>query len=276
MSNDPFSHIRKLEQDFAKGELPAARTFEGDLLGGVANPYLEQLAQLSPVEFDQLADESQKRNVSLQRGDQLQWKLDESYDEQLTPYLDRLANCQQCQASGIKSCDGLIHNELSAATSKLEALFIGDAPKGGEDSDKSVTITGEGRKLLDKMIGAMNLAPSQFAITLSSKCSSRTDQDQKEMFLQCKQNLLSEIMLLRPKVVVTLGAMATNSLLGKEERLTNIHGKFLDGCIKLDNGNDAWLFKIIPIFHPNYLLINPNMKRTAWIDLQKIMAFLAD
>ncbi len=277
MANDPFVHIRKLEQAYRAGELPVAKTFEGDLLQGVTNPYLEQLAQLSPVEFEQVATESRKANVSLKRGDQLDWKLEiDRKFENLSSYVANLAKCQVCMQEGISSCNGTIVSELTEQFEiGIDVLFVGDIPRLGQESVRGdQVIEGESRELLDRMITAMKLDKDKFVITLAAKCLGQGDHDQREMLSLCKQNLLREILLLRPKVVITLGATATNSLLGREERLTNVHGKFLNGHIQLKECSDQWHFKIVPIFHPDYLLINPNMKRTAWIDMQKVISFL--
>jgi len=79
------------------------------------------------------------------------------------------------------------------------------------------------------------------------------------------QNLLNIILEKRPRIVVSLGATVTNILLGRREKLSTIHGQFFDKAI------DQCNYSLMPLFHPDFLIINPNMKRTAWIDLQKVM-----
>ena len=79
------------------------------------------------------------------------------------------------------------------------------------------------------------------------------------------QKLFDIILEKRPKVVVSLGATVTNILLGKREKLSTIHGQFFE------KRQGECNFSLMPIFHPDFLIINPNMKRTAWIDLQKVM-----
>ncbi len=73
---------------------------------------------------------------------------------------------------------------------------------------------------------------------------------------------------LRPKVIITLGSTVTNYLLKQNLRLVSVHGKFHDLILK------NFETKMVPIFHPEYLMVNPSMKKTVWDDLQKIMKFL--
>jgi uracil-DNA glycosylase family 4 len=69
--------------------------------------------------------------------------------------------------------------------------------------------------------------------------------------------------------VVTLGAFASNLLLEGQERLSKIHGNFFPRSF-----SDNFHTQIVPLFHPNFLLINPSMKKSAWMDMQKIMDFV--
>ena len=138
----------------------------------------------------------------------------------------------------------------------LQLLFLGEVPKDfeGEDND-----------LLSKMIGAMNLEKGSFARAFIPKLE---DEDEiKKLWGECA----SDIYQLRPKAVVSLGAFATNLVLAKKERLSKIHGKEFPLSLK---GQELFSSSVFPVFHPDILNINPNMKRSAWMDLQEIMKFL--
>ncbi len=115
----------------------------------------------------------------------------------------------------------------------------------------------EVNSLFEKMIGAMGLTVDDF---LMSKCS--TDSD-LELVNQ-------EVLFFRPQFVITLGASSSNTLLGIKERLSNIHGQFFERVFNKNDINE-FSFTICPLFNPEFLLINPNMKRTAWVDMQKVM-----
>jgi hypothetical protein len=136
-----------------------------------------------------------------------------------------------------------------------EVLFLGDS------------YNGEGEDLLGKMISAMKLKDNEFSrYPLESALEDIEDlAGNLENPSPETAKLLAVIAEKRPKVVVSLGATITNILLGKREKLSGIHGQFFEK--KTGDCN----YSLMPIFHPDFLIINPNMKRTAWIDLQKVM-----
>ncbi len=136
-------------------------------------------------------------------------------------------------------------------------LFVGDtfnAASGAED-------------LLGKMITAMKLKPQEFE--RFSFNEALEDINDLEQNLKSPDSATSELFAtitkIKPQIVVSLGATVTNVLLGRREKLSGIHGQFIEKTI------DSHHFAMMPLFHPDFLLINPNMKRTAWIDLQKVM-----
>lgn len=136
-----------------------------------------------------------------------------------------------------------------------EVLFVGD------------TFNDDGDDLLGKMIIAMKLDKSEFYRFKMDEDLDAVDDLTKNITnpSSSTQKLLNIISKERPRIVVSLGATVTNILLGKREKMSTIHGQFFEKKI---NGYD---YTLMPIFHPDFLIINPNMKRTAWIDLQKVM-----
>lgn len=119
----------------------------------------------------------------------------------------------------------------------------------------------EAANLFYKMIKAMKLKDSEFVISAIG-----VDSSQEQASYLEELNL--EIAFFRPELVITLGAVATQSLLQNKERLAKIHGQFFTS--KTTN-NQQFSYQLMPLFHPELLLINPNMKKTAWIDMQKAM-----
>ncbi|HXH75849.1 MAG TPA: uracil-DNA glycosylase family protein [Bacteriovoracaceae bacterium] len=87
------------------------------------------------------------------------------------------------------------------------------------------------------------------------------------------KDISSEVMsiagFLKPQVIVTLGAKATNKILKTNDRLTLIHGQFHPRTLP-----DSTTFQVVPLFHPSIIETNQNMKKTAWTDMQKIMKLL--
>jgi DNA polymerase len=144
--------------------------------------------------------------------------------------------------------------------SRPEILFIGTSAK----TDESGPLQEEdSRDLMMKMIGAMKIKDQSFCFAPIY----RTGSD------NLNEKILEEISILKPRLIVSFGAVATSYMLGRKEKLSKIHGQFFDITIK-DEGKDQvlWSGEVFPIFHPDFLLINPGMKRTTWSDLQKIMS----
>lgn len=136
-----------------------------------------------------------------------------------------------------------------------EVLFVGDTYKG------------EGEDLLGKMIAAMKLKGDEFSRLILDEELEAIDDLAGNLVQpnECSQKFFAAIKETKPQIVVSLGATVTNVILGKREKLSSIHGQFIEKSI------DDCSFTLVPIFHPEFLMINPNMKRTAWIDLQKVI-----
>jgi uracil-DNA glycosylase len=142
-----------------------------------------------------------------------------------------------------------------------DILFVGEAP--GEDEDRQgLAFVGAAGQLLTRMIEAMGYTREQVFIANVLKCrppDNRTPMpDEMEA---CAPYLRAQIRLLKPKVIVTLGAVATKGLLGLTTGITRLRGKWLsfDGI------------QVMPTFHPAYLLRMPSAKRDAWEDLQAVL-----
>ena len=137
-------------------------------------------------------------------------------------------------------------------------LFVGDSFTQGDD-------------LLGKMIVAMKLRPGEFnRVAFNEKLEEVNDLAANLATPSTETvELLEQIKKFKPSIVVSLGATVTNILLGKREKLSGIHGQFFEKSVSINN--ESYTYQLMPIFHPDFLVINPNMKRTAWIDLQKVM-----
>jgi len=136
----------------------------------------------------------------------------------------------------------------------LSIIFIGEKPRDFNDEDKQ-------SDLLSKMIAAMKLQPKSYTRVFFEK-------EREIAGLQWHQ-VLKTISHREELLVVSLGAMATNVILGRKERLSRIHGQEFQ--LNLQSEKRQTLLSVFPVFHPDILQINPNMKRSAWLDLQKVM-----
>lgn len=152
---------------------------------------------------------------------------------------------------------------IDKKNNQLNYIFLGDNFISSESNEVNETETQE--DLLIKMITAMKLDFAEY-IRLPFTSSDFNSDEVK---------VLAGILLHKtPKIIITMGAVATNNLLGKKERLSRVHGKIFDRTIEFKKSEKINI-KIMPLFHPDFLKINPNMKRAAWIDLQKAMEYLS-
>lgn len=116
-------------------------------------------------------------------------------------------------------------------------------------------------RLFYKMTQAMQLELKDFSIT------SYLINDE-----QSKERLFGEVCIHRPQIIMTLGAGAYQSLSHSKGRLKDVHGRFVELDITSNELNHKC--QLMPIFSPKLLQTAPNMKKTAWLDMQKAMEYL--
>ncbi len=141
-----------------------------------------------------------------------------------------------------------------------EILFIGEAPGADEDA-QGLAFVGKAGQLLTKMIQAMGFERDEVFIANILKCRPPDNRPPlPEEMETCLPYLKEQIRLLKPKVIVALGATAVRGLVG------------LDGISKL---RGKWLLfeeiDLMPTYHPAYLLRNPPAKKEVWVDLQEAL-----
>ncbi len=143
-----------------------------------------------------------------------------------------------------------------------ELMFIGEGP-GYDEDQQGEPFVGKAGQLLTKIIEAMKLTRQVVYITNMVKCrppENRTPR-QDEMFV-CFENYLKwQIDWIKPKFICSLGNCATQGLLNTKQTITALRGRFHEY-----NG-----IKLMPTFHPAYLLRNPQDKPKCWHDMKKIM-----
>lgn len=141
-------------------------------------------------------------------------------------------------------------------------MFIGEGP-GYDEDQQGEPFVGKAGQLLTKIIEAMKLTRQMVYITNMVKCrppGNRTPRED-EMFI-CFENYLKwQIEWIKPKIICALGNCAAQGLLHTKESISSLRGRFHDY-----NG-----IKLMPTFHPAYLLRNSQDKAKSWHDMKKIM-----
>ena len=147
---------------------------------------------------------------------------------------------------------------------QADLMFIGEAPGANEDA-QGEPFVGRAGQLLDKIIEAIGQKRKDVLIGNVNRC--RPPQNRQPMQSEadvCKQFLLREIAVVRPKVIVVLGNTATQNLLNTKTGITKLRGEF----------QDYFGVKVMPTFHPAYLLRDPSKKRETWEDMKKVRDYI--
>lgn len=140
-------------------------------------------------------------------------------------------------------------------------MFVGEAP-GSEEDERGLPFVGAAGQLLTKIIEAMKLTRDDVYIANCLKCRPPGNRNPEPAEIAaCSPALARQIEIIAPEVVVALGKFAAQTLLATGEPISRLRGRFHDF-----NG-----VKLMPTFHPAYLLRNPGDKKLVWEDMKKVM-----
>lgn len=145
-----------------------------------------------------------------------------------------------------------------------DIMFVGEGPGADEDA-QGEPFVGRAGQLLNNMINAMGLKREDVYIANVVKCrppGNRTPE--KDECDTCSPFLMKQIEVIRPKMIVALGAVAAKNLLQMNDTMTNLRGRIYDF-------RDT---QLVVTYHPAYLLRDPRQKGEAWKDLQMVMKHL--
>jgi DNA polymerase len=169
----------------------------------------------------------------------------------------QIINCQKC-----KLCYGRKNVVIDRGKRNARWMFIGEGP-GEQEDIQGKPFVGASGQLLDKMITAMQLSPeNDVYIANVVKCRPPNNRNpNEEEIAACSNYLLSQIAMLKPDIIITLGRFAIQTLL----KTTLAVGKLRN---KVNYYQDT---PVIATYHPSYLLRTPEAKKDAWADLQLAM-----
>lgn len=147
---------------------------------------------------------------------------------------------------------------------RADIMFIGEAP-GADEDQQGEPFVGRAGQLLNNMITAMGIRREDVYIANIIKCrppGNRTPE--REECETCSPFLMRQIEVVKPKMIVALGAVAAKTLLGVNDAMINLRGKIYD----------FRKTKLAVTYHPAYLLRDPRQKKETWKDLQMVMKYL--
>ena len=171
-----------------------------------------------------------------------------------------LGDCTRCKLHGL----GRRQIVFGVGNPNADLMFVGEAP-GADEDVQGVPFVGRAGQLLTKIIEAIDLAREDVYIANVIKCrppgNRNPEQDEVET---CEPFLFQQIDVIKPKVIVALGTFAARALLRTLDPISRLRGRVYDyrGA------------KLIPTFHPAYLLRNPSSKREVWEDMKVVRELL--
>lgn len=170
-----------------------------------------------------------------------------------------IGDCTRCRLH-----KGRTNLVFGVGNMNADLMFVGEGPGADEDA-QGEPFVGRAGQLLNNMITAMGLKREDVYIANVVKCrppGNRTPE--KDECDTCSPFLLRQIDVIKPKVIVALGAVAAKNLLAINDSMANLRGRWYDF-----KGS-----KLAVTYHPAYLLRDPRQKAEAWKDLQLVMKYL--
>jgi DNA polymerase len=166
-----------------------------------------------------------------------------------------IGNCTRCPLWEGRT--KIVHSE---GNRQADLMFVGEAPGANEDAEGRPFV-GKAGLLLNKIIEAIGMRREDVFIGNINRC--RPPGNRTPTLAEahtCRPFLTREISVVRPKIIVVLGNTATQNLLDTKVGITKLRGEF----------QDYYGVKVMPTFHPAYLLRDPSKKRETWEDMKKV------
>jgi uracil-DNA glycosylase family 4 len=170
-----------------------------------------------------------------------------------------LGDCTRCRLH--KGRKNLV---FGVGNINADIMFVGEGP-GADEDEQGEPFVGRAGQLLNNMISAMGIQRQDVYIANIVKCrppSNRTPE--RDECDTCSPFLMRQIEVIRPKVIVALGAVAAKNLLAVNDSMANLRGRWYD----FRNS------RLVVTYHPAFLLRDPRQKKEAWKDLQMVMKYL--
>lgn len=171
-------------------------------------------------------------------------------------------DCMRCKLSTLGRTN-VVH---STGNFNAELMFVGEAP-GADEDEQGFPFVGRAGKLLTDIMGAIGFSRDDVFIGNINRCRPPGNRaPEPDETALCKPFLKREIAVVRPRVIVVLGATAAQNLLETKVPIGKLRGQF----------HDYLGTKVMPTFHPAYLLRDPHKKREVWEDMKLVRDFLKD
>jgi DNA polymerase len=170
-----------------------------------------------------------------------------------------LGDCKRCKLHrGRKT---IVFGE---GNERATLMLIGEGP-GYDEDVQGRPFVGKAGQLLTKILQSINLPREEVYIANIIKCRPPQNRNPEPDEIQsCSPFLMKQIEAIQPKIICALGTFSAQTLLKTETKITALRGKLFD----LEG------IKVIPTYHPAFLLRNPERKREVWEDMKKIVELI--
>lgn len=184
------------------------------------------------------------------------------YDDELNLIKVKCENCEKCSL-----CKTRTNTVFSAGVPNSKIMLIGEAPGYYEDI-QGEPFVGKAGKLLDKILGCVGFSRKEnIYICNTLKCRPPDNRDPlPEEKLACEEYLKAQIDILKPRIILLCGKVAAYSFIDTKSGITKLRGKWFEG---------PNFSKMMPIFHPSYLLRNDSREKGSpkwlmWQDIKEV------
>jgi DNA polymerase len=173
-----------------------------------------------------------------------------------------IGDCTRCKLHAL----GRNQVVFGIGNPNADLMFVGEAP-GADEDVQGIPFVGRAGQLLTKIIEAIELTREDVYIANVIKCRPPQNRNPEPDEVEtCEPFLFRQIDIIKPKVIVALGKFGAQTLLRTIEPISKLRGRVYDyrGA------------KLIPTFHPAYLLRNPSSKREVWEDMKLVKRLLTE
>jgi DNA polymerase len=172
-----------------------------------------------------------------------------------------IAGCPRCKLAGTRT-----NIVFGQGNPKADLMFVGEAP-GRDEDEQGLAFVGRAGQLLTKIIEAMGRSREDVYIANVLKCRPPNNRNpERDEVASCKPFLHEQIRLISPRAIVTLGTFAAQALLETDEPISRMRGQW-----RTIRG-----VRVMPTFHPAFLLRSPERKKDVWEDMKIVRDYLAE
>ena len=167
-----------------------------------------------------------------------------------------IGDCQRCRLA-----QGRTHIVFGSGNPGAKLVFVGEGP-GFEEDRQGEPFVGPAGQLLTRIIAAIKLKRTQVYICNVVKCRPPGNRNPEHAEIEsCLSFLERQIAAIKPDFICALGTCAAQTLLKTDRPISKLRGRF----------HDYLGIKLLPTYHPAYLLRNPDRKRDVWEDMKMLM-----